>query len=79
MNNTYLKAIIGGMFTLLLAMLGYLVTQNSSNTEHNDDAVMQRINVEAERISRTNERANDLDRRLAVVESRVDDLRKDKP
>jgi hypothetical protein len=70
-SNIIFRAIIIAMFTIIIAMTGYIVTQFNRGTED----LKSSIGMVNDRISRTNERMNELDRRLAVAEDRIQDLR----
>jgi hypothetical protein len=70
-SNNIFRAIIIAMFTIIVGMTGYIVTQFNSGAED----LKGQIGLVDGRVSRTNERMNDLDRRLAVAEDRIQDLR----
>jgi hypothetical protein len=73
-NDGIFKAIIVGMFTIIIAMVGYTVTYMNKSTDADIASVNSRVDEGDHRIDRTLDRVNDIDRRLAAAEARILDL-----
>lgn len=74
MNDGIFKAIIVGMFTLIIGMVGYTVTYMNKSTDADIASANSRIDENIHRVDRTLDRLNDIDRRLAAAEARILDL-----
>ena len=65
--STILYSVVGGMFAIILGMGGIIY----ANIGHENDNLLMRLDAEAHRVDRVADRENDIDRRLAVVESKT--------
>lgn len=74
MNDGIFKAIIVGMFSIIVAMVGYTVTYMNKTTDTSFDAVNARLDGLDHRMDRTLDRVNLIDNRLAAGEARIMDL-----
>ncbi len=81
-SQQILNAAFGAMFSIIMAMGAYMVTAYDKaldGVEARMNARMagaeMRTDTEAARTDRTNQRINTISERLAVAESRIEDLR----
>jgi len=74
MNDIVFRSVIVAMFTIILAMAGYIMTSLGRSTENGFMAVNTHLDATDHRLDRTLDRLNDIDRRLAQAEARISDL-----
>lgn len=74
MTDNIFKAIIVGMFTIIVAMIGYTVSYMNKSTDASFTAVNARLDGLDHRMDRSLDRLNGIDQRLAAGEARISDL-----
>ena len=73
-SNVIFRSIVVAMFTIILAMAGYIVANINKSTDTSIMSLQGQMDSNVHRLDRTIDRVNDMDQRLAASEARIVDL-----